>query len=129
MNASGGGRGSVVGEGVRLSFVIGWLSLFVFSFVGEFWIKKDYTNFSEGDRSFVLWIFLAIILSSFALFLHIPLPPPPPPPPRYLFPMLMPRNEASLNTLFLQKDCYKNNFLSECGDLGLFLQFKFSQSN
>ena len=46
----------------------------MFSFVGEFWIRKRLIIFLEGDRGFVLRVFLAIILSSFALFLHISLP-------------------------------------------------------
>ena len=106
------------GRGCGFHLLLDGCFCLFFSFVGE-------TNaFSGGDRSFVLWVSLAIILSLFALFLRIRLLPPPPP--CYLFPMLMPRYE---NILFLQKDCCKNNFLFKWCDLGLFLQFKFSQSN
>ena len=71
MNASGGGGAA---------FICYWLVVFVcFFFCGRVLNKKKTNTFSGGDRSFVLWVFLAIILSSFALFLHIRLPPPPPP--------------------------------------------------
>ena len=83
------GRGGVVGEGVRLSFVIGWLFLFVFSFVGEFWIKKRLTIFRKGIGVLSCGYFWL----SFALFLHIRLPPPPPPPPP---PLSLPNADAEI---------------------------------
>ena len=72
MNASGGGGAA---------FICYWLVVFVcFFLLWESFGEKKTNSFSGGDRSFVLWVSLAIILSSFALFLHIRLLPPPPPP-------------------------------------------------
>ena len=77
----GGGGGRGLGRGGGAAFICYWLVVFVcFFFCGRVLDKKILTIFLEGDRGFVLWVFLAIILSSFALFLHIRLLPPPPPP-------------------------------------------------
>ena len=70
-----GGGGGWRGRGGGAAFICYWLVVFACFFLcGRVLDKKRLPIFLEGDRGFVLRVFLAIILSSFALFLHISLP-------------------------------------------------------
>ena len=116
-----------MGEGARLSFAIGWLFLFFFfSSVGELWIKKRLMLFLEGIGVLSCgYLWLSFYLRSHCSFTYDYVLSPPPPP------LSLPIVDAEIwgqSEHTLQKDCYKNNFLFKWCDLGLFLQFKFSQS-